>query len=97
MLQVGLLGNETFGALGGNTFAIQFSVNPSAATFTSLMKLIVIQPFDTTTGGRLAPENGPPIKGELVSAPSKILKSQRYANVLIRNSLYTNSTQSLRI
>ena len=73
VLQVGLIGKDIFGAVGGKTVATQFKTKPSAATFTSLIKLIVIHPFETTTGGKLFPEKGPPIRGEFVSGPSKIL------------------------
>ena len=81
MLHVGLVGKEIFGEVGGRTVATQFRENPSAATFISLIKLIVIQPLDTTTGGIFAPEKGPPIKGELVSGPSNILTMSLFSSV----------------
>ena len=73
VLQVGLIGSEIFGDVGGKIFANQVRLNPSAVTLLSLIKLIVMHPEDITIGGIVVPENGPPIRGELVSGPSKIL------------------------
>ena len=70
-----------FGGDGGETVATQFKAKPSAVTLLSLIKLIVIHPLETTTGGIVVPENGPPIRGELVSGPSKILTKSYVGSV----------------